>query len=82
MEERRLDNGKLRKARVTAGGVSVPVAIIVTTILNHEWGETLGQDVTIAIASLVSSAISVSVLCFWDLRAIFLNKFRNRRVRR
>lgn len=68
-----------RKTRLTVGSASVPISIIVNTLIFRTWGDSMGIDFTIAAASVVSSIISVGVLCFWDLRGIVLSRFHRRR---
>jgi len=82
-ERRNAANGHHRKQRIVAGTVSTPVAIIAGAIIHRLWGDELGQEVTIAIASVVGSMITATTICFWDLRGIALSWiFKGRRQRK
>lgn len=80
MAERRVVSGLSRKSRVTVGGLSLPVSIIISWGFNKALGGDMPVDVTIAVSSVVGALVSVGSLCFWDIRAILMERFRKRRV--
>jgi hypothetical protein len=77
--ERRTVNGKQRAHRIAVGGVSAPISIVISTLIHHFWGDTMGTDFTIAVSSLASSLITVLAICFWDIRGIILSRMFKRR---
>lgn len=77
--ERRNVNGKQRKSRVAAGGVSAPVAIILTWTITEHWGTQMSDEVIIALATLVGSAVTAITVCFYDLRGMLLSRLYHRR---
>jgi hypothetical protein len=81
-EERRAANGKSRKSRITLGGASTPIAILISYGVTDLWGHQMSQEVAIALATVIGSLTSVASVCFWDLRAIVLGHLRRRAVDR
>lgn len=79
--DRRTANNKARSSRIAVGSMSAPLSIIISWILFDIWGKPVNTELTIAISTLMGSLVSLAALCFWDLRAILLNRFYNRRFR-
>jgi len=79
MNERRNVNGQQRKSRVKLGGISAPIAILITWGITNLWGQQMSQEIVIALATLVGSLVSVATICFWDLRGIALSYVFRRR---
>ena len=80
MEEQRESNVRSRGKRITAGGVSVPIALIVSYIIKETWGHDMPDDVLIALASVIGSLVTVGTLCFNDIRGVLLARMKRRRA--
>lgn len=78
MYERRVPAVK-RSHRIMAGGISVPVSIIAGGIIHKLWGDSMGAEFTMAVASLAGSACTLVSICFWDIRGIVMARYRKRR---
>lgn len=69
-----------RKKRLTVGGASVPAAIVACWVINeYIVGKDMPQEVAMSVGAMIGSLMSIISLCFNDLRAIFLARFRNQR---
>lgn len=78
---RRSTQNPARKQRLIAGTSSAPLAIVVCYAVNKVFDiPPEDQTLNIAINTLVGSAVTVLTLCFWDLRAILLERFGRKRA--
>jgi len=80
MADSRSGTSRSRASRLRAGGISAPISILVTYGVHQLWGTNMSTEVTIALTSLISSIVTIFSLCFWDIRAIFLERYKARRV--
>lgn len=76
MEKR---EGSHRSQRLTIGGLSAPLALVLSFFYDQHFGQEMPDQVSIAIATLIGSLVSVGALCLEDLRCLILAYFRHRR---
>lgn len=80
MAEYRVGVRTQRGSRLKVGGLSAPISILIAYAVHQLWGTEMSTEVTIAVSSLVSSIVTVFSLCFWDIRALLLERYRARRL--